>query len=253
MLFIRDFFPFLYLGDAPVRSDLFKNTDVLSSHDSTNKYSLMNHSKIVGTDFVVNHSNIVEKGSIEERYDFTKADGSVKDSTTTRTIGVFQKYPVGICNPSFTGMYLWELTSTHDLNDYKFCQYHSIKSGVILYGSEAYVFTQITNNDIISHIKILLRGQTFRNLIKLSNAAKLVLNFVRVQSVRTIIPSIEEIQKSLLRMIGISADSDGDNVNTYMTLSYRIYLLMFMLHYKMPIQRKNRPGNRNLSNSVYSF
>ena len=81
---------------------------------------------------------------------------------------------------------------------------------------------------------------------------KLLLKYITVHSIRSIIPSIEDIQKSLLSLIGILEDSYGDYVNTYMTLTYRIYILMFMLHYKMPIQRKNRPGNRNLSNSVYS-
>ena len=80
-----------------------------------------------------------------------------------QTIGIFNKYPVGVFNPAFTGMYLWELSSSHELNDYQICRYHSIKSGIILYGSEAYVFTQITNNDIISHLKILIRWQKYRN------------------------------------------------------------------------------------------
>ena len=64
---------------------------------------------------------------------------------------------------------------------------------------------------------------------------------------------MEEIQRNLFSLIGISDLSYSDDVNTYMTLTFRLYLLMFMLHYKMPIQRKNWPGNRNLSNLVYSF
>ena len=94
------------------------------------------------------------------------------------------------------------------MNDYKISQYHSIKSGIILYGAEAYVFTQISNNDINSHITVLLRGKEFRNAITLPNAMKLLLNYVRINDYCIIIPSI---------------------------------------------QRKNRPGNRNLSNSVYIF
>ena len=127
-------------------------------HVSTSKYSSMNHSRIVGT-YVMIHSIIVEKESIGERHDSVRTACSVGECQHTRTIGIFQKYPVGICNPAFTGMYLWELTSSHELNDYKICQYHLMKSGIILYGKETYVFTQFTNNDINSHIKILLRGE----------------------------------------------------------------------------------------------
>ena len=84
-----------------------------------------------------------------------------------QTVGIFNKYPVGVFNPAFTGMYLWELSSSHELNDYQICPYHSIKSGVILYGAEAYVFTRIMNNDITSHLKILIRGKQFRNAMTL--------------------------------------------------------------------------------------
>ena len=111
---------------------------------------------------------------------------------------------MGICNPAFTDMYSWELTSSHELNDYKIFQYLLIKSGKILYGKKGYVFTQITNNDINSHIKILLRGEQFSNSIGLPNAMKLLLNYIRVHSIRSIILSIEDIQKSLLSLIVIS-------------------------------------------------
>ena len=117
-------------------------------------------------------------------------------------------------------VFLWELDSNHQLNDYKISRYHLIKSGIILYGTEAYVFTQITNNDINSHIKILLRGKEFRNGITLPTAMKLLLNFVRVNAHRTIIPSIEEIQRNLFSLIGISELSYSDDVNTYMTLTF---------------------------------
>ena len=156
-------------------------------------------------------------------------------------------------NPAFTGMYLWELTSSHELKDYQICCYHSIKSGLILYSTEAYVFTQITNNDITSHLKILVRGKSYKNDMTLSQAMKLLLNYIRTNSGRTIIPSIQDIQKHLHSLIGISENAYVGDENTYLTLLFRIYILLFMLHYKMPLQRKNRPGNQNLSNSVYSF
>ena len=99
-------------------------------------------------------------------------------------------------------------------------KYHSIKSGIFLYGTESYAFTQITNNDINSHIKILLRGKQFRNAITLSNAMKLLLNYIRVHAHQTIIPSMEDIQRNIFSLIGISEDSYSDDINTYMTLTF---------------------------------
>ena len=167
-------------------------------------------------------------------------------------VGVFNKYPVGVFNPAFTGMYLWELSCSHELNDYQICPHHSIKSGIILYGTEAYVFTQITNNDITSHLKILIRGKRFTNDMTLAQAMKLLLTYVRVNCSRTIIPSIKEIQANLHTLLGLSEESYMEDTNTYMTLLLRVYLLLFMLHYKMPLQRKNHPGSRNMSSSIHS-
>ena len=120
-----------------------------------------NHSKIVANLFARNHSKIVGQNSN------ISINDSVHKSLTTFSVdnsmdelkffGVFHNYPNGIVNPAFTGMMLWEVSCNHDLNDYQICEYHNIKSGIILYGTEAYVFTQITNNDIMSHIKILFR------------------------------------------------------------------------------------------------
>ena len=36
-------------------------------------------------------------------------------------VGIFHEYPIGVFNPAFTGMYLWELLSSHELNDYQIC------------------------------------------------------------------------------------------------------------------------------------
>ena len=51
---------------APIDNHRFDlDTSIMDCQTSTKKYSLMNHSKIVGTEFVMNHSKIVEKRSIE--------------------------------------------------------------------------------------------------------------------------------------------------------------------------------------------
>ena len=151
-------------------------------------------------------------------------------------------------------MLIWELSSDHELNDYKICKFHQIKSGIILYGSEAFVFTPIENNDIRSYLKILLRGAT--NLpdgITTSKATNLLLSYIRCNSKRTIIPSIPTIQKDLEYISGLSQKNFLHDIPTYLTLMNRVYVLLFMLHYQMPLQRKNPPGNRNRSSSVYCF
>ena len=140
------------------------------------------------------------------------------------------------------------------MNDYKICKFHQIKSGIILYGSEAFVFTPIDNNDIRSYLKILLRGAT--NLpdgITTSKATNLLLSYIRCNSKRTIIASIPTIQKDLEYISGLSQKNFLDDIPTYLTLMNRVYVLLFMLHYQMPLQRKNQPGNRNRSYSVYCF
>ena len=68
-----------------------------------------------------------------------------------RSFGKFHTYPVGVFNPAFCGMILWEIAQDHILNDYKICQFHQIKSGLILHSHNAYVFTPIQTT-ISNHI-----------------------------------------------------------------------------------------------------
>ena len=128
---------------------------------------------------VTNHNSNIGKKNIFKNSNPCYQKDIPGGNQSLQTVGIFNKYPVGVFNPAFTGMYLWELSSSHELNDYQICQYHSIKSGVILYGVEAYVFTQIMNNNITSHLKILTRGKQFRNAMTLAQAMKLLVNYVR--------------------------------------------------------------------------
>ena len=98
-----------------------------------------------------------------------------------RTFGKFQSYPDGIFNPAFCGMLLWELGQGHILNQYKIYQFHQIRSGIIMYGCEAYVFTPISNNDIHSHLKILLRKKTFEHNLTPIKASRQLLLYCREQ------------------------------------------------------------------------
>ena len=178
---------------------------------------------------------------------------STHTSENITSIGKFQTYPVGVFNPAFCGMLLWEIAPNHILNDYKICPFHQIKSGIILYGNIAYVFTPITNNDINSFLKILLRGKNLKPNYPPSKAVKQLVHYVWEKATNHIIPSISIIQQNLHYMLGISEKTFLDNENTYMTLLHRIYLLTFMIRYNMPLQRRFQPGNRNLSSSIYSF
>ncbi len=168
-------------------------------------------------------------------------------------IGKRNKYPGGIFNPAFCGMILWEISTDHIFNEYQICQHHDIRSGLILQGAQAYIFTPICNNDITSYIKILLRNRKFKDDMSQNKAASSLVKYVRNELSRTIISSIPTIQKNLQDIIGISDQSYKNDEQTYMILLYRLYVVMFMLRYRMPLQRKNVPGKRNSSSSVLSY
>ena len=106
----------------------------------------------------------------------------------SRAYGIFNQYPTGILNPAFCGMILWELTPHHLLNEFRINQYHQIRSGVILQNSTAYVFTPICNDDIHSHLKILIRNKSLKNNIPPSTAATMLRKYVRYNSESEIIP-----------------------------------------------------------------
>ena len=125
-----------------------------------------------------NHSTIVKKKT-KHTIDYLPVKSlrtfGIKNSIERlETFGVFHNYPNGIVNPAFTGIMLWKICYNHDLNDYQICEYHNIKSGIILYGTEAYVFTQITNNDIMSYVKILFRHSNLLHNLKPTVAAKMI-------------------------------------------------------------------------------
>ena len=168
-----------------------------------------------------------------------------------QNFGIFQKYPAGVFNPAFTGMFLLDYTNYKDLSDYKICKFHCIKSGIILYGNEAFVFTPLTNNDINSYIKIMLRNQSFLHAMTKPKATKLIVDYIRCNCQKPVIPCLHIIKKFLSDIIGLSESTFKGDSNSFHTLLFRIYTFMYMLHYNMPLQRKNTPGKRNLSSSVY--
>ena len=137
---------------------------------------------------------------------------------------VFHNYPNRIGNSAFTGMMLWENCYNHDLIDYQICEYHKTKSGIILYGTEAYVFTQITNNDIMSHFR---QSNLLYNL-KPTGAAKMIVKYVRYNADRHIIPSIPAIQHDLHHSMGLTKTSF---IVEDMKLFMSNYVVVFMFNY----------------------
>ncbi len=149
-------------------------------------------------------------------------------------------------------MFLWDLKTGHDFNQYKVCKVHCIKSGIILYDNDVYVFTQMTNNDIHSYLKVLLRDKSLPGNIKPNQAIKLLLDYIQQNSRKPVIPDIPAIQRELFHLIGVNMNTFAEDNETYLILLYRISILTYMLHYKMPIQQKNNPGNRNLAYCSHS-
>ena len=170
-----------------------------------------------------------------------------------RAYGIFNHYPPGIVNPAFSGMLLWELNPNHLLNEFEVNKFHAIKNGIIIHHTKIYVFTQIRNDDIQSHLKILLRGKKMKNNMSGNMAATTLRKYVRHHCKTTIIPSITSIQRALFNLLGITENSFLDDRTGYFTLLHRLYLLMFMLHYNMPLQRCRPPGERNSAKTIQAI
>ena len=214
----------------------------------------MNHPKIPQALTTKSHSTIVDRscnGShsiIVDRLSH-KDDIVVNTQSNLQCYGVFHKYPPGILNPSFTGGILWELMEDHILNQYKLCPYHNIKSGVILYGNMAFIFTPISNNDIKSYLKILFRGKELPNGQDSSQVCKDLVDYIRYNAGQKIIPSISSIKSHLHVTFQIDETTFIDEKCSFLLLLKRIYTMTFMIHYQMPLQRKNSPGSRNTGTS----
>ena len=211
----------------------------------------MSHSTIVESSLNESHSKIVED-MYKTNYD-NEADFRQITQSSLESHGIFHKYPPGILNPSFTGMILWEIQQDHIFNNYKVCPYHMIKCGVILYGQEAFVFTPISNNDIKSFLKILFRGKILPNGESSTSVTKSLTDYIQRQSKQHIIPCIQTLRNMLHEMFKITEETFKEDHYSYLLLLKRIYIIIYMLRYDMPLQRKGSPGKRNMASSVNCF
>ena len=177
-----------------------------------------------------------------------------KHNPNVATFGVFQKYPVGVFNPAFTGMFLLDYSTLPNLSEYKTCKFHTIKRILIVYGNEAFVFTPISNNDIQSYLKIMLCDRPLPYNMTKTLATRLIVEYIRANCRKAIIPCLYLIQNYLSDIVGLSEATFVGDENSFFTVLhrvYRVYLFMYMLHYGMPLQRKNIPGKRNIASSVH--
>ena len=55
---------------------------------------------------------------------------------------------------------------------------------------------------------------------------------------------------SLFAILGLSGNNYIDDKISYYTLLHRLCLLIFMIYYKMPLQRRHLPGGRNRSTNT---
>ena len=101
------------------------------------------------------HSNIVDC-KLTEHSNIVDSKLSVNQNLnpTVQFYGKTQHYPPDIVNPAFTRMILWKISKDHNFNDYKLSKYSSVKCGIIVDRLDAYVFTPILNNDIMSYLKL---------------------------------------------------------------------------------------------------
>ena len=84
-------------------------------------------------------------------------------------------------------------------------------------------------------------------------ASRVLVDYIMKEASNSIIPCISTIQTHLYNNLGINDQMFITVESTYLTLLHRVYLLLFMLRYKMQIQRKRPPSNRNLGTSVFCF
>ena len=117
---------------------------------------------------------------------------------------IYHQYPIGVVNPAFTGMRLWELQQEHELNNYQISKHLNIKSGLIIFGTDIYIFTPISNNDIMSYIKLVLRRRNWSELNpSINTVCKKLVNYIRQRCHDRPIPSIPRIKQEFEKDFGI--------------------------------------------------
>ena len=151
-------------------------------------------------------------------------------------------------------MVIWEINKNHPFNDYSIPRECNLCSGIVMKGNCVFVFAPIMNNDIKSYLKPLLKSYASANM-PLSKLAKKMEDFVRISSKKNPITSLENIEDVLCKEYSIKINEVGseENQGTYETLLRRLYLLIFMVHNKMPKQRRHSPGKRNQAKDRSSF
>ncbi len=113
----------------------------------------------------------------------------------------------------------------------------------------AYIFTPISNNDIKSSLKTLFQDEKLPNGNSPNTISKHLVDSIRHQSSQTTIPSIGSIKKYLYHTIQVDETTFIDERYSFLLLLRTMYLMIYMIHYQMPLQRRNPPGSRNIGKS----
>ena len=97
-----------------------------------------------------------------------------------------------------------------------------------------------------------MRGKSLKHNIPTSKGATILRKYVRFKSTERILSSIHQIQEDIYNTLGLSDQLYIDEKKNYYSLLHQTYILIYMLHYHMPLQRRHLPGRRNTSKSRYS-
>jgi len=147
-------------------------------------------------------------------------------------------------------MFIWELRRVNTCNHYMIHRESNIRTGLVFRGHRVFIYTPILNNDISSYIKVILNKSSSLKASGQTNSKKKLIDYVRRSSNKSPIPSILQIEEHLCRNLNINEQTSIHDHGTFMSLLYRIYLIIYLLHCNMPIQRKCLPGNRNAATSI---
>ena len=184
------------------------------------------------------HSIIVEKCQLSYS-DIVDGHPSWCRGAEKGNYSIYDEYPHGVVNPAFTGMRLWEIDPEQEVNDYQISKHLNIKSGLIIYGNDVYVFTPITNNDITSYIKTISRKKDpTKTFSSLNQLCKSILDYICQNCFQRPIPCIPTIKKKFNEMFGVNQLIVTQSPLSYLELLPRTYIMLYMLHYYIPIQRK---------------
>ena len=106
----------------------------------------------------------------------------------------------------------------------------------------------------MSYLKLVLRRQNQSELNPSINIiCKKLVNYIHQHCHDRPIPSIPRFKQEFEKDYGIHQLLFTESPASYLEVLQRTYILMYMLHYSMPIQRKYIPGKRSITKSTNNY